>query len=129
MKIKKENSAKRKLKFWGNKYSNFISYEGEVLKAKFHGEGSLICSNYKYFGDFVDGLKEGKGKLHFSNDSHYYGSFFQDKRNGSGEFHYPKINSNKKLKYVGMWLNDKRSGEVIKIPFFFFFLILIFDLF
>ena len=53
----------------------------------------------KYEGDYIDGKKEGKGKLTFADGSYYEGEFKENKRNGYGK-RFIKGNT---LIYEGEW--------------------------
>ena len=45
---------------------NGDSYEGEIVKNKFNGQGTYFYKNGdRYTGDFVDNNKHGKGKPSF----------------------------------------------------------------
>ena len=56
-------------------------YEGNYFNDKYEGEGKYFWENGKYYiGQFKDGLKNGKGTLHFSNGN---------------------------IKKMGDWINDK----------------------
>ena len=43
----------------------------------------------KYEGDYIDGKKEGKGKLTFADGSYYEGEFKQNEICGFGKYFWP----------------------------------------
>jgi hypothetical protein len=60
-------------------------------------------------GDFLDGLKHGKGKWtkgDFKAQSTYEGEYVMDKKDGYGEFHWASGNH-----YKGNFKDDERHGN------------------
>ena len=50
-------------------------YEGEMLRGKFHGRGTLssTVSNLRYEGEFANGVMHGRGLAHYDNGAVYEG--------------------------------------------------------
>ena len=96
-------------------FENGMYYIGRLINLSAYGEGIIynkkdIKSNKNsiyYEGDFVNGKKEGKGKLFYDNGEYYIGDFLNDKRNGKGII-YHKDDS---FKYIGDFENDKLKGK------------------
>merc|ERR1719160_1835410 len=63
-----------------------------------------------YQGHLIDGMKHGRGILHFEAESHgrlvYEGEFFQNKKHGHGILTWPDGR-----KYEGQFLDDEFHGE------------------
>jgi hypothetical protein len=52
-----------------------------------NGQGTLFRNDgAKYTGQFVDGLREGFGKMEFRCGSSYEGQFLKDKYHGQGTY-------------------------------------------
>ena len=63
--------------------------------------------SYLYFGDIVQGLREGRGRTQMANGcTAYEGSYRQDKRDGFGAYYY----KSGKPCYIGNWQQNKRQG-------------------
>ena len=88
-------------------YSSGDYYEGEFVNGKKEGEGKLIYSNGNiYEGSFLGGFPNGKGKLTQTDNDIYEGEWKNGKINGQGI----RLHNNGD-KYVGNHLNDVRSGK------------------
>lgn len=100
-------------------------------KHKQNGYGTEYYNNDSilYEGEWVNGLKNGLGKMYFQNNSKYIGDFEFDVIHGNGEFYYPNgefyigqfkvnniagfgkyYNSIGSIVYSGMWLNGTYQG-------------------
>jgi hypothetical protein len=72
-----------------------------------NGSGTYRYSaTSKYSGQFLNGLREGKGKITFSNGNIYEGLFSRNKMQGEGTMNYGNGD-----RYTGTWLNDQPSGK------------------
>lgn len=64
-----------------------------------------------YDGDWVDGVREGKGVMIYADGTRYSGSWKNDKRNGRGEISYSHFHERNEVRYTGEWCDDVRQGE------------------
>jgi hypothetical protein len=89
-------------------WSDGSYYFGEVVNGKREGQGEYYSANDKssYKGCWKAGLKQGKGTLTFSNGSAYEGEFENGLREGQGKMKYPSGNE-----YEGSWKKDKKEGQ------------------
>lgn len=96
-------------------YSNGEKYEGQILKNKENGFGTLykLSINKIYEGEFSKGLKHGKGKLIIDEKtgSSYEGNFLEDQFHGKG------LLINNKIRYEGDFKSGKFHGIGINIDF------------
>ena len=69
-----------------------------------------LCSNYNlilsYEGDYVDGMKKGKGKFIWADKSTYEGEFNNNNIHGFGTYHWSDDRT-----YTGEWINNKMNGQ------------------
>ena len=66
--------------------------------------------SYAYFGDLLDGMREGRGRTETAGGhTAYEGGYHGDKRNGFGTYYY----KSGKLCYVGHWKDNLRHGPGI----------------
>ena len=76
-----------------------------VLPAK-----SIVISaqeSYLYFGNLIDGLRQGRGRTQMANgQTAYEGDYVNDKRTGFGAYYY----NTGRICYVGNWKENKRDG-------------------
>ena len=113
-----------------SKTNNKFNYDGDWVKDKFEGYGTLFNFGEKYIGNFKRGKKWGegtlyknngdivegefeegnitKGKIIFKNDDEYEGGFEKGKMKGKGKYKY----KNGDL-YEGYFENDLFNGEGI----------------
>ncbi len=84
-------------------------YKGSFKNRKFNGKGLLITSKgrKKYFGDFVDGKKEGNGHYYASEVLFYVGEWSNDTKNGKGI----KYHGNGNVRYEGDFIDDLEGGN------------------
>lgn len=96
-------------------YANGDTYEGELKNNKMNGEGTYISSTYSYKGTFMNGKKEGYGRIDYkypANDQrdfdtkYYDGEWINDYYDGKGEFQY--INGDT---YIGEFENGFFDGK------------------
>lgn len=67
------------------------TYEGTMVGGKFHGKGRLTYTDGAvYEGDFVSGIRTGKGVFIWAEDGQRYeGDFVNGKRHGYGVMKFP----------------------------------------
>jgi hypothetical protein len=92
-------SKKEKYKYFGNFRNN-----------KFHGRGKIIYedNNIIYEGGFIEGYKQGFGKITFEDNSYYQGFFNENNFHGNGAFYFKD-----KRNYIGDWKKNTMSGKGI----------------
>ena len=62
-------------------------YEGYWQNSLYHGKGNLIDDEGKYDGDFINGIREGKGiQIYMPEGDVYEGDFKDDDRHGVGKY-------------------------------------------
>ena len=91
-------------------------YEGEFIKGKIHGHGTLygrvtlngayIEGNEKYIGEFKHGVVEGHGTLSWDDGGKYVGEFKEGEMHGQGTMTSPDG-----VKLEGMW----NEGEFVEV--------------
>jgi len=88
-------------------HHKWLDYEGEFKNGKYDGYGieENQVTGQKYIGFFKDGMREGAGKLEFSDKRFYEGDFKKGKFNGYGTFIFANGE-----KYEGQFLNGKYNG-------------------
>lgn len=89
-------------------FANGNSYVGGMVNDEYSGHGVLTFANksvsYVYEGDFANGMKNGKGKMTYSDGKVYEGYFENDKKNGQGRMDY-----NEESFFEGTFKNDLRE--------------------
>ncbi len=64
-------------------------YDGDLIDGKKNGKGKMIYTNGSiYDGEWKDDQKNGKGKMTYSNGAYYEGEWKDDKKNGQGQNTY-----------------------------------------
>ena len=87
-------------------YIHGTTYKGDFVNGVKEGKGVLTFSDgTQYTGDFHDGMFEGHGRLVYADGREYEGEFKSNKMNGEGEF---KWKDGKK--YKGSYVNDQKHG-------------------
>ena len=87
------------------------TYIGNFKNNKYEGHGEIIYENSgeneisHYKGFFKNGLRDGKGKLEFSNGNYYDGEFKNNCFSGEGDFYF-----NDGRFYKGHWENNIIKG-------------------
>jgi hypothetical protein len=86
---------------------NQYRYEGDFRNGLKAGKGICLYRNgSRYEGDYKSNLKEGKGVISYVNGDRYEGDFINDKFEGKGVIYY--VNGNR---YEGDFINDKLEGK------------------
>jgi len=86
---------------------NESEYEGNFKNNEFDGYGVFKSKTYNYWGNFIEGKKNGKGKYEdLIKDSIYEGEFVDDKKNGYGEEKY-----NDGIIYKGQFKDGLKEGK------------------
>ena len=79
--------------------------------------GTESTAGDTYIGEFKDGTRHGKGRIHFFfsgfNGDKYVGEFKDDNFNGLGTYFFLADNQFKGDKYVGEWWNNRYHGQGI----------------
>ena len=93
----------------GLRYNQEINhiYKGDFMNGLRHGKGKDYRNKMKYEGDFRKDKKCGKGKILFESGDTYEGEFNDNKFNGYGHYIWAK----NKNEYKGNYLNGKFHGE------------------
>ena len=73
-----------------------------------NNQQELIGVNFRYVGQVVNGLPEGKGIEYYPNGERYEGDFRNGKREGKGIYYFNNGN-----RYEGDFRNDNREGKGI----------------
>ena len=82
-------------------------YEGYLKNNEFDGYGEYKTKNYTYIGNFVNGKKQGKGKLEdYTKNIEYEGEFKNNMKNGYGEEKYRDGSI-----YKGQFKDDMKHGK------------------
>ena len=82
-------------------------YSGECKKGLAHGKGESK-GIFRYAGSFKYGLPNGKGIL-YSGDNFFDGNFLDGLKEGKGEMHYIKPNNADSI-IKGYWSGDEFRG-------------------
>ena len=87
--------------------NNKITYVGSIKNFKKEGFGKETCVEYIYEGHFHNDLKNGKGKIKFTNNGDYYeGEFTNDKITGIGKYIWAN-----KHQYIGEFIDGEMNGK------------------
>jgi hypothetical protein len=86
-----------------------LKYEGNWKNDKFHGKGILSQdrTGFRYEGNFLDVIKDGKG--HIS----YFLDIYLDKRKTNYSFKYDKKNFPNKTSYIFHYIGDFKDDKII----------------
>ena len=92
-------------------YDNGEYYIGQFKDNKFNGKGIKYDKNGNiiYEGDFINGRREGNGKMFDEIGNYYIGQFKDNLRNGKGKVFLP----NGIMIYNGIFINDKSTLNCI----------------
>ena len=76
-------------KYFWIQYSSELAYKGQWKLGYFSGYGHLKYKNgSNYVGQFVDGVKHGKGRYSSSSGYEYEGDWFKGEQSGYAKIHY-----------------------------------------
>lgn len=93
-------------KYFWIQYSSELAYKGQWKLGHFSGYGHLKYKNgSNYVGQFVDGVKHGKGRYSSSSGYEYEGDWFKGEQSG-----YAKIQYKNGDIYTGNVKNSLRDG-------------------
>ena len=91
------------------KLENQISQLSQKLNVNnINNQQELKGKNWRYVGQIVNGLREGKGIEYYNDGNRYEGDFRNDKREGKGIFYY-----NNGDRYEGDFKNGNMEGKGI----------------
>ena len=82
-------------------------YKGEFVNGIREGKGVDISSGAKYEGDFKDDKKQGQGKITFESGDTYEGGFENNTFNGQGHYKWKKNGH----EYIGEYVNGYFHGK------------------
>merc|ERR1711874_941158 len=99
------------------KWQNGDRYEGDWVEGLRQGKGKYTCkaSGGKYEGDYKDDKKEGEGKYNWNNGDWYEGQWKSGLRHGKGLYVWKEKNENSEEieeigRYEGDWLDGIKEG-------------------
>lgn len=89
-------------------FPNGDSFSGEYKSQKRNGKGEYTWKKPKaaYVGTYVDGKRQGMGKMTYPDGSMYHGSWENNDRHGFGTYIFANGD-----RYCGAWVNNIRSGK------------------
>jgi len=91
------------------KWQNGDRYEGDWVAGLREGKGKYLSkpTGGKYEGEYVADLKEGSGKYTFANGDTYDGQWKAGLRHGQGTYTWKEKNE----KYSGAWEDGVKQGQ------------------
>jgi hypothetical protein len=100
-------TASKRCKKGTKKWSNGDSYEGELFNRKPQGHGAMYYADGKtYIGDWVSGMKEGRGEFSWPSGDSYEGELLNGEPHGNGAMHYADGGI-----YIGDWVSGRKEGQ------------------
>ena len=90
-------------------YEGVDKYEGEFLNGIRHGKGKLILSEECYEGDFSNNMMHGKGKYTWDSGQFYEGDFVNGNFQGEGIMTFPDGDFEQ-----GIWADDQFVSGIVK---------------
>ena len=95
-----------------NDENNRKYYEGEWVNGIRQGKGTLVWNNGdKFIGYWKDGLRNGTGTLYYATGEIYKGNWLNGKRHGNGTMYYAQDDEDNRKYYEGEWVNGIRQGK------------------
>ena len=102
-------------------YPDGAVYRGSLRGGTLHGRGEYVAKNFKYDGEFKDGLKEGRGVYVWDNGNRYEGPFVKDAPDGEGKYTFANGDSyNGEVKQgalTGRGVYVTKSGDTLEGSF------------
>ena len=96
---------------WGIMETNDVLYDGQFKNNKFEGQGSAFWANNKkllsYDGEWSNNAMHGLGTLEFTSGRSYYGEFVNGNMDGRGKL----TDKNNKIIKEGIWQNNSFVKE------------------
>ncbi|CAF3465837.1 unnamed protein product [Rotaria sp. Silwood1] len=90
--------------------------EGELREGKKHGKGKMdYADGNKYIGDWANDVRTGQGVFIWSDGSHYEGQSKDNNMHGKGTFVWGPDSQWAGLKYIGDYIDNKRTGQGVYI--------------
>ena len=87
-------------------------YTGQTNEAgQRHGKGRLMTPLYVYEGDWVNGLKHGKGVARYKDGTEYNGEWQNDVKHGAGEIIERVLYGIFLERYKGSFADDMKDGS------------------
>ena len=77
----------------------------------FQGKGTLVEPSGMYTGQFINGIKQGKGTYFFPKDIKYEGNYENGEKNGYGKIYHMRDDKTFELCYEGQFKNGIPDGK------------------
>ena len=91
------------------RYSSVSSYSGQFLNGQRNGKGKMTLQNGNvYEGQFVKGTMQGQGNITYNNGDRYVGVWANDQPNGQGKYFFKT-----RERYEGRMVNGEFDGQGI----------------
>ncbi len=89
------------------RYSSISTYSGQFLNGLRHGKGKMIMQNGNvYEGQFVKSNLQGQGSMTYTNGDRYVGLWANDQPNGQGKYFFKS-----RERYEGRMANGEFEGQ------------------
>ncbi|MEO6758305.1 MAG: caspase family protein, partial [Saprospiraceae bacterium] len=89
------------------RYSSISTYSGQFVKGLRHGKGKMTLQNGNvYEGQFSNGHIQGQGNMTYTNGDRYVGSWMNDQPNGEGKYFFKT-----RERYEGQMVNGEFDGS------------------
>ena len=107
----KINNINNQQELKGIKNGYYWRYVGQVVNGLREGKGTCYYDNgERYDGDFRNDNREGKGIYYFSDGDRYEGDFRNDKQEGKGIYYYRNGD-----RMMGDYYNNKPTGNLVML--------------